>query len=425
MPSDPPNPVLEPPARPAARRSAEPVAEERTHSPSNRGADAAVEPIAGRDAGASIGWAPTTAFGSDGASSVAPDRTVSGFPPTQAGPRRFEPSRRPMPPVFDVCHAGVVLRAVAVVHAGLAIAVAFVATGPVAWLGSFAIACLASLPALLVGLIAACALKRVVAPWPAATQALGAAGLGAASGVAGVAVQQLAGLDAVLRAPWGPAALAGAGVGLGLAYWLQLRARALAPADADARLAQLQSRIRPHFLFNTLNSAVALVRVDPARAEGVLEDLAELFRAVLAADATPGAAVTLDEEVALARRYLEIEQVRFADRLRVRWELDPAAGAARVPLLLLQPLVENAVRHGVEPSEAGGTVRVRTRVRRGEVWLSIANSVPREASRPGTGLALANVRERLRLMHDVAARFDAGPDGEDVWRVQIVVPLAS
>jgi two-component system sensor histidine kinase AlgZ len=70
-------------------------------------------------------------------------------------------------------------------------------------------------------------------------------------------------------------------------------------------------------------------------------------------------------------------------------------------------------------------VRVRTRVRRGEVWLSIANSVPREASRPGTGLALANVRERLRLMHDVAARFDAGPDGEDVWRVQIVVPLAS
>jgi two-component system sensor histidine kinase AlgZ len=135
--------------------------------------------------------------------------------------------------------------------------------------------------------------------------------------------------------------------------------------------------------------------------------------------------VTLDQEVALARRYLEIEQVRFGDRLQLRWELDPAAGTARVPPLLLQPLVENAVRHGVEPSESGGMVRVRTRVRRGEVWISVANSVPHEASRPGSGLALANVRERLRLMHDVAARFEAGPDGDRVWRVQVVVPLAA
>jgi two-component system, LytTR family, sensor histidine kinase AlgZ len=377
--------------------------------------------------GAPSAWSPTTSFGAEGVppGGDAPgDSTASGFAPTRLGPRPFEPSLRPLPPVFDVCHAGVVLRAVLVVHAGLGIAVAFATASPSQWLGSFAVACLASLPALLAGLITACALKHGVARLSVIGQAAAATGLGAASGLVGAAVPWLTGFDDGARVPWLSAALAGAGVGLGLAYWLRLRSRALAPADADARLAQLQSRIRPHFLFNTLNSAVALVRVDPARAEGVLEDLAELFRAVLAADAAPGAAVTLDEEVALARRYLAIEQVRFGERLRLRWELDPAAGPARVPLLLLQPLVENAVRHGVEPGEAGGTVRVRTRVRRGEVWISIANSLPAEDSRPGSGLALANVRERLRLMHDVAARFEAGPDGAD-WRVLIVVPLAA
>ena len=140
------------------------------------------------------------------------------------------------------------------------------------------------------------------------------------------------------------------GAGAALLCWLHLRARAWQPADATARLAELQSRIRPHFLFNTLNTALALVRVDPARAEGVLEDLAELFRVALA-DA--GASVALDEEVELAQRYLAIEQIRFGERLQVSWELDPRAGAARVPPLVLQPLVENAVRHGVEPAAAG------------------------------------------------------------------------
>jgi two-component system sensor histidine kinase AlgZ len=355
-------------------------------------------------------------------SQAEPAAPSSGFAPTRIGPRPFEPSERRAAPMFDVCHVGVVLRAVLGVHLVIALGVAFVAPGPLAWLTAFASACTASLPALLVGLIAACALRPRVATWAPPAQAVVAGLLGAASAVLGVTAPWLVGLDDGRGPPWVAAALAGAVIGVGLAYWLQLRSRALGPADADARLAQLQARIRPHFLFNTLNSAVALVRVDPGRAEGVLEDLSELFRAVLAADAQPGGAVTLDEEIALARRYLEIEQVRFGERLRVRWELDPLAGPARVPPLLLQPLVENAVRHGVEPSEQGGLVRVRTRARRGEAWISIASTLPPEGSRPGSGLALANVRERLRLMHDVAARFDAGPDG-DVYRVQIVVPL--
>ena len=230
------------------------------------------------------------------------------------------------------------------------------------------------------------------------------------------------GLDLLGQNPLLAPALAGACMAAAIFYWLQLRAQALLPADTTARLAELQSRIRPHFLFNTLNTALALVRVDPARAEGVLEDLAELFRVALGDHSDPAASVTLAEEVELARRYLAIEQIRFGQRLRIQWELDPDAGAARVPPLILQPLVENAVRHGVEPADEGGTIRVRTRVKLGRALVTIANSVPRAPSRPGNGMALKNVRDRLHLMHDMAAQFETRRE-DDVFRVQIVVPL--
>jgi two-component system, LytTR family, sensor histidine kinase AlgZ len=132
--------------------------------------------------------------------------------------------------------------------------------------------------------------------------------------------------------------------------------------------------------------------------------------------------VTLAEEVALARRYLAIEQIRFGERLSVSWDLDPATDAARVPPLLLQPLVENAVRHGVEPDAAGGTIRVRTRFQAGRAVISIDNSVGSAPSEPGRGIALKNVRDRLLLMHDVAMQFDARRVGE-LFKVRIVVPL--
>ncbi len=202
--------------------------------------------------------------------------------------------------------------------------------------------------------------------------------------------------------------------------WLRLLAQATLPAETTARLAELQSRIRPHFLFNTLNTALTLVRLDPAKAEGVLEDLAELFRVAITESTE---SVSLGEEVDLAQRYLDIEQIRFGSRLHVDLGARRARPPrARVPPLLLQPLVENAVRHGVEPSPEGGVIRVRTKVKLGRAVLSIANSVPKEPSRPGHGMALKNVRERLRLMHDVAAQFEMRQD-KDVFRVQIVVPL--
>ena len=329
---------------------------------------------------------------------------------------------------FDVCHVGVVLRALLFVHGVVAIGVLFVAGSAAAWLALFAGGSGVALPAVLMWLLVACGLKRVLGGLSPAGQWVAAVALGAACGVLGSVLGALltgdsAGDALSADASRGARTLASAAAGAALAgalfLWLALRAQATLPADTTARLAELQSRIRPHFLFNTLNTALALVRLDPARAEGVLEDLAELFRVAISDSRE---AVTLDEEVELAQRYLAIEQIRFGSRLNVSWDLDPAAGVARVPPLLLQPLVENAVRHGVEPGGAGGTIRVRTRVRLGRAEVSIVNSVPSEPSRPGSGMAIRNVRERLRLMHDVAAQFDARRE-HDVFRVQIVVPL--
>ena len=333
-------------------------------------------------------------------------------------------SRRPGPDSpFDVCHVGVMLRALVFVHCAMAIGLVFAAPTLFAWLALTASGSSVALPAVLSWLLTLCALKQPLAALPVALQWAAAIGLGALAATA--AAQFIAALLPDARAAGlgalagiGPA-LAGAAMTAVMFEWLRLRAKATLPAATTARLAELQSRIRPHFLFNTLNTALTLVRLDPARAETVLEDLAELFRVAIGETAE---SVSLAEEVELAQRYLEIEQVRFGKRLHVTWELDPEAGTARLPPLILQPLVENAVRHGIEPASEGGVIRVRTKVKVGRAVLSIGNSVPAAPSRPGHGMALKNVRDRLRLMHDVAAQFETRREG-DVFRVQIVVPL--
>lgn len=334
-------------------------------------------------------------------------------------------SRRPAQAesVFNVCHVGVVLRALLFVHGLLLIGVTFVAASPRAWIEAMAAGAGVALPAVLLWLVVACLCKRPLAALPMPAQAAAAVGLGAFCGGAAAALVAISGVDLSAEPRWlspllAPA-LAGAAIAAAMFQWLQLRAKAALPAETTARLAELQSRIRPHFLFNTLNTALTLVRIDPLRAEGVLEDLAELFRVAIT---DSGELATLADEVALAQRYLAIEQIRFGERLRLVWELDPATDGARMPPLLLQPLLENAVRHGVEPADEGGVIRVRTRMRMGRAEITIVNTVPAAPSRPGSGMALRNVRERLQLMHDVASQFDARLDGA-VFRVQIVVPL--
>lgn len=324
--------------------------------------------------------------------------------------------------VFDVCRGALALRALLAVNGAVVLAVLAGADS-----GTIALAALG--PAIAVALVGTvtwlalvCALRHPLqrsAPGPrtAALMALGA--LVAALACMPMFWLQLleASRPRLLAVPLIGAAMAGL-----MAGWLQWREGRRTPADARARLAELQSRIRPHFLFNTLNTAVSLVRTDPARAEGVLEDLADLFRVALADSGGGSGAVTLGSELDLARRYLAIEALRFGERLKLEWQLDPAADTARLPPLVLQPLLENAVRHGVEPAEAGGLVRVRTRLRLGRAEITIDNTMSGAASRPGHGLALANVRERLHLLHDLDAQFDIY-QGDGRYRVRIVVPM--
>jgi two-component system, LytTR family, sensor histidine kinase AlgZ len=150
----------------------------------------------------------------------------------------------------------------------------------------------------------------------------------------------------------------------------------------------------------------------------VLEDLSELFRSALAEQAE---SVTLGQEIALAERYLAIEQIRFGSRLRIEWQLDARAASAIVPPLLLQPLVENAVKHGVEPSASGADVKISTEQRGGVVVVKVTNSCPAGSGASGHGLALANVRERLLLLHDVRASFRSVlVDG--VFQVRLELP---
>ena len=178
-------------------------------------------------------------------------------------------------------------------------------------------------------------------------------------------------------------AFAGALLSAALVAALVLRAKGRMPADTTARLAELQARIRPHFLFNTLNSAIALVRDDPARAEAMLEDLSELFRHALA---DPGESVTLAEEVALARRYLAIEQVRFGERLRVEWELDPRPAAPACRRCCCSRWWRTRSSTAWSPAPTGAQVKISTQRRGSTVVIKVTNTVP---GGPGPAAATA------------------------------------
>jgi len=193
-------------------------------------------------------------------------------------------------------------------------------------------------------------------------------------------------------------------------------------AENRARYLALQARIRPHFLFNSLNTVISLIPRDPGKAQRILHDLSDLFRAGMASE---GRQSTLEEELELTRQYLEVEQLRLGKRLRVQWELQALPMTARMPALLLQPLVENAVYHGVEPSPTGGEVILFGSCRGGRLQLSVSNTLPegeRENHRRGNRMALENVRQRLQALFGEAAGLRTGMvDGR--YQVRIWMPL--
>lgn len=218
------------------------------------------------------------------------------------------------------------------------------------------------------------------------------------------------------------AGLLGGFAAAGMLFYFDLRARGLAPAVNEARLQALTARIRPHFLFNSLNAVLSLIRSDPQRAESALEELADLFR-VLMRDHRE--LLPLGDEIALCRQYLELEKLRLGDRLRVAWEVSDVPADVKVPPLMLQPLLENAVYHGIEPSGEPGTVRIAFSRRGDELHIDLANPCGGDSVK-GNHMALANIRERLTLYYDLEARLEAGeaisPEGIREYRVHITLP---
>jgi two-component system sensor histidine kinase AlgZ len=186
--------------------------------------------------------------------------------------------------------------------------------------------------------------------------------------------------------------------GLALRYfYVSQQWRRNVEAEAQSRVRALQARIRPHFLFNSMNTIASLTRTDPRAAEQAIADLSDLFRASLREHRER---IPLGSEIEIARAYERVERLRLGDRLRVDWQVDALPMDTPVPALFLQPLLENAVYHGIEPMDKGGTIRVTGRRDGSTAVLTIENPIAPKlvARRPGHQIGLDNVRQRLALM---------------------------
>ena len=204
-----------------------------------------------------------------------------------------------------------------------------------------------------------------------------------------------------------------------LLIYFRSRAQALSPALHEARLQALQARIRPHFLFNTINAVLGIVRADPKRAETALEDMADLFRMAMAHHSD---LVAAHKEISLARQYLALEQMRLGERLGVNWQIQDLPDDVLIPPLILQPLLENAVYHGIEPLTAGGEINIKLYRHANEIHLDVYNPRQVQSDRhSGNKMALSNIRERLALQFDVEAQYTVA-SGKNFYHVHIMLP---
>jgi signal transduction histidine kinase len=203
------------------------------------------------------------------------------------------------------------------------------------------------------------------------------------------------------------------------------RARTREAEAARAELAAIRAHLNPHFLFNLLHALTGLVRADPARAEDALERFGGLLRYVLRLDRERREWVRLDEELAFARAYLDLEKLRLGDRLRVTWDVDDEAPDALVPPFVVQPLVENAVRHGLAPRLAGGALTVRARLdARDRLHVEVADDGvgADPAALDGEGFGLRSVRRRLAVAFGGAATVEVETALDRGFAVRLTLP---
>ncbi|MEH6548454.1 MAG: histidine kinase [Pseudomonadales bacterium] len=211
--------------------------------------------------------------------------------------------------------------------------------------------------------------------------------------------------------------------GIALRYfYLQYQLREQEQAELQARVQALHARIRPHFLFNSLNSIASTISVDPKTAERLVEDLSDLFRASLS-DATE---IRLAEELELGRHYMNMEQVRLGSRLQVHWQIDESCLECAVPSLILQPLLENAVLHGIQPRIEGGVVSISIRGTEDECQIIVSNPTEDSAQNSGDGLhmALENIRHRLFAIYGEQATLNIEKTNNQ-YSVRLAVPRRS
>jgi two-component system, LytTR family, sensor histidine kinase AlgZ len=186
-------------------------------------------------------------------------------------------------------------------------------------------------------------------------------------------------------------------------YYFYLQERAYSPAIAEARLQALQARIRPHFLFNSINAVISLIKTQPKRAETALEDMADLFRVLMSENRD---LVPLAQEIALCHQYLDLEKLRLEERLKITWQIKDMPSDAMIPPLILQPLLENAVYHGIEPMPDGGEILVKIYTKLSELHIIISNPYSAQNDHhSGNKMALKNIKERLKLHFDLEANI--------------------
>ena len=208
-------------------------------------------------------------------------------------------------------------------------------------------------------------------------------------------------------------AIAGIVGGMVLRYfYVQQRLRIQEQAELQSRIQALQSRIRPHFLFNSMNIIASLIATDPQTAETVVEDLSELFRASLN---EAGNQVSIEDELDLCERYLRIEALRLGDRLQLDWQVEAPTSPVKIPLLTLQPLLENAIYHGIQPLPEGGTIAVALCYVDDLVEVTITNPLPasgRQRESEGNRMALQNIRSRLSVLYGDRADLTVEADDQ-------------